>query len=204
MASGNTLRGRLRQATSETHDRIERRLDIVAALADPARRVALMHRFWGLHRGAEQALSRVLDGMAGLDYPSRSKVALLEADLVDLTGARPNRLDPVCRFEVASCEAGLGIAYVLEGSALGGAMIYREMLARGMSPDGLSFFNPYGSQTGLRWREFIAVLEREGGDEIAAAEIIAGARHGFDRVEGWLCGPRPDAAPNRSLVSARV
>jgi heme oxygenase len=188
----------LRQATAETHDRIELRLDMMAALADPARRVALMQRFWGLHRGAEQALACVLAGVADLDYPSRSKVAFLEDDLVALTGARPNQHEPVCRFAVASRAAGLGIAYVLEGSALGGAVIHRDMLARGMSPDGLSFFNPYGSQTGPRWREFIAVIEREGQDEGAATQIIAGARHGFSQVEDWLC--RLMAAPSKAAA----
>lgn len=194
MTAQNGLRQRLRHATCETHERLEQRLDIIATLADPERRAPLMRRFWGLHRGAEAVLTPLLAGVIGLDYAGRSKVALLDADLIALTGNRPDGHEPTCRFAIGSHGAGLGLAYVLEGSALGGSIIYREMLARGGSSEGLGFFNPYGSLTGARWRDFLAVLEREAeqGGEAVADDIVAGAQQAFRQIEAWLC----DAAPN--------
>jgi heme oxygenase len=191
MCRSDGIRRRLQVATAQTHQRLEQRLDIIAALADSDRRAGLMKRFWGLHKGAEVALTPLLGPLPGLDYAARSKVALLSADIVAITGIAPGDNEPICAFKVQSLSAGLGLAYVLEGSTLGGSIIYREMLARGASASGLRFFNPYGRQTGLRWREFLAVLDRAASDEAAAALIIEGATEGFERVEGWLCGATP-------------
>lgn len=187
LRSPDGIRRRLRLATAATHARLEARLDIVAALAAPDRRAPLLKRLWGLHHGAEIALAPLLGRIPGLDYRARSKVALLAADIVAITGAPPGNADPVCSFAIPSEASGLGLAYVLEGSALGGVVIHREMLARGAAPEGLSFFNPYGDRTGLRWREFLAVIEREASDDEAAARIVEGAEDGFGRVEAWLC-----------------
>jgi heme oxygenase len=153
----------------------------------------MMRRFWGLHRGAEAVLTPLLAGVDGLDYAGRSKIALLNADLVILTGAHPDEHEPTCDFVIGSQGEGLGLAYVLEGSALGGSVIYREMLARGESSAGLGFFNPYGGKTGRRWQDFLAVLEREAqkGGEAIAEHIVTGAVQGFRQVESWLC----DACP---------
>jgi heme oxygenase len=191
-----SLRSQLREATEQSHHRLEQRLDILNALADPRRRKGLMRRFWGLHYGAEMVLAPLLNSVTGLNYVSRSKLSLLVADIVAITGLVPYPDEPICVFDVPSKGAGLGLAYVLEGSALGGSVIHREMIARGASAAGLSFFNPYGRNTGPLWREFLAAIEAEARDEQITSQILDGARYGFLRAEAWLCdldpmAPRP-------------
>jgi heme oxygenase len=184
-----TIRDRLRHHTREVHERVEHRLDMVGRLADPHGRVPLLRRLWGLHEGAESVLAPALADVPGLDYPARRKAAILAADIARLSGVTPLEIGPVCRFPPLSRGTALGLAYVIEGSALGGLMIFRELCARGVPVDSLSFFNAGGSATGARWRGFIAVLEREseaGGDAMAA-EIVAGGMMGFARTETWLC-----------------
>lgn len=59
---------------------------------------------------------------------------------------------------------------------------------------GLGYFDAYGAQTGQRWRDFTAVLDREAarGDEGTRDAIARGAGLGFRHVEAWLCGAQPE------------
>lgn len=178
----------LRSATRSVHERLESRLDIVERLADLTARAWLLGRFWGLHHGAETALAPLLDPVPELDYAARRKAPLLLAGLAELTGAIPTTL-PICYVSNFTTAQALGFAYVMEGSSLGGRAIHHEMARRGQPMAGLGFFDAYGSMTGIRWRNFLAVLEREasGGGEAMRAEIIEGALDGFNRTETWLC-----------------
>ncbi len=85
--------------------------------------------------------------------------------------------------------------YVLEGSTLGGQVIRKRLLARGQAMTGLSFLDPYGPETGRRWKDFLAVLQREcPPDDVRSGEAAAkGAVTGFDRAGAWLCAPRSGA-----------
>jgi heme oxygenase len=82
--------------------------------------------------------------------------------------------------------------YVLEGSTLGGRIILRMLASRGVQDPSLAFLDPYGAQTGARWRGFLAVLAREADDnEERIAQACDGARSGFSHAERLLCQGTP-------------
>ena len=179
---------RLRAATGEAHARLDARLDIIETLARPDGKKRLVARFFGLHAGAEPALAPLLGPVKGLDFEARDRSSLLERDIAELGLARD--AVPVCPVQAPGCEKeALGFFYVLEGSSLGGRIIRREIEQRGIPSDGLSFLDPYGSETGARWRAFLDVLRERApeGDEAAADAVVRGGVAGFARAETWLC-----------------
>ncbi len=171
----------LRAATRDLHDGLEARLDVFSRVADPVRRREMVGRFLAFYRPAETALAGVLGEEPGLDFETRRKVPALERDLATLKAA-PSADAPVSA--PAGRSEALGFLYVLEGSTLGGRVIDKQLRARGLSAEGLSFFQGYGEQTGARWKAFCAVLERA--DDPAAA--ARGARSAFAQMEAWMCG----------------
>jgi heme oxygenase len=83
----------------------------------------------------------------------------------------------------------LGMLYVLEGSTLGGRLILRTLKDRGVDDPRLAFLDPYGPETGVRWRSFQSVLARETShDEKLVAQACGGALSGFWHAERVLCG----------------
>jgi len=170
----------LRSATRDLHDGLEARLDVFARIADPAQRREMIGRFLAFYRPAEAALARLLADEPDLSFDTRRKVPALERDLTALKAAPP--ADAPLTLPAGRCEA-LGFLYVLEGSTLGGRVIDKQLRARGLSPEGLSFFRGYGEHTGPRWKAFCAVLERAD-DKAAAAR---GARSAFAQMEAWMC-----------------
>lgn len=171
----------LRAATRDLHDGLEARLDVFSRVADPAQRREMVGRFLAFYRPAETALAGILGGEPGLDFEERRKVPALERDAATLNTG-PTADAPVST-PTGRSEA-LGFLYVLEGSTLGGRVIDKQLRARGLSAEGLSFFQGYGEQTGARWKAFCAVLERA--DDPAAA--ARGARSAFAQMEAWMCG----------------
>jgi heme oxygenase len=73
----------------------------------------------------------------------------------------------------------LGAFYVLEGSSLGGRVILKELKSRGASLTGLGFLDPYGPDTGQRWRSFLVILERELNSCEQKADAVKGALNTF-------------------------
>jgi heme oxygenase len=74
--------------------------------------------------------------------------------------------------------AALGSLYVLEGSALGGQVISRQVARQhGLhAGHGAAYFNGWGERTGPMWREFQEVLEEheaQGADRDAACTAAA-------------------------------
>ena len=171
---------RLRAATRDMHERLDRRMDAIERLADPVLREELLARYAAFHLPADAALAPHLDSVAGLDFGERSRAPLL-TDAND--DGHPCFPRPGSRGEA------LGMLYVLEGSTLGGRFILRELTRRGVDDPRLSFLDPYGAETGRRWRGFLDVLERETADDpgsVDAAEV--GAVRGFAHAERILCG----------------
>jgi heme oxygenase len=170
----------LRSATDELHRRIEEKSAIIPRLSDPARRRDVIRRYAALHIPADEALAPCLWDMAGLDFPLRSRTSLLAPFAGK--GPLPAFPRPMSRAEA------LGMLYVLEGSTLGGRLILRTLADRGIADPNLAFLDPYGAQTGARWRGFLSVLTRETGDDPQiTAQAIRGAQTAFRHAEGLLC-----------------
>ena len=171
---------KLRRATAESHIRLETSLDLPARLADAGERRRIVAGFLSLHESAEARLEPWSRAHADLEAATQPRAPLIRADLASLGGS-PELHPPAPRID--SLGRALGWHYVLEGSALGGKVIRREMARRGADAKGLTFLDPYGEQTGARWRGFIALIDRLHRSGAADGdEIVAGAVDGFEHA----------------------
>lgn len=72
-----------------------------------------------------------------------------------------------------------GIAYVLEGSRLGGRVLYRQ-LAEHLAPHPLNYLQGAGEQTGANWKAFTAGLRAQPFTPDAVRRACDGAVQAFD------------------------
>lgn len=176
----------LRDTSQADHQRLEAGLDILGAVSTAAGRSRVVQGFYRLHAEAEAALAPWFADRPDVAFADRRRTGRLAADIATL-GGRPPRPGP-SGVVVRSFAEALGWLYVLEGSTLGGKAIRRALLARGDTITGLSFLDPYGPQTGERWRAYLAVLENEARTPDDVAAMAAGARAAFRHVEQCLYG----------------
>jgi heme oxygenase len=175
---------RLRAATAPAHERLEADLDLFTAIATPRGRRRLVRRFHGLHSGAEAVLAPWLGAVPGLDFQARRRRDLLAADLAALgEAAAPAPPHPA----PTSLPEALGQFYVLEGSTLGGQVIRKRVLGAGGTMQGLSFLDPYGAETGPRWKSFLGILDRECQRPARAEAAVRGGLAGFEAARRHLC-----------------
>jgi heme oxygenase (biliverdin-IX-beta and delta-forming) len=132
----------------------------------------------------EQWLAGFSDGPQGPDAPPLLLRALMiEADLEHpaMPGGpcpRPGRgLWP----RHASAAYRWGVCYVIEGSQLGGAVLYRR-LAASLAPHPLRYLRGDEQGPGPRWRSFMLALQACVVSPDDIDEACAGARDAFDRI----------------------
>jgi heme oxygenase len=156
------LRTELRAATADEHRRTED--SFAAHLADLPDSYG---KFLLAHARAFPAVGRAL--ASGLDWPAwRSRWHDLEVDLAALD------LDPPPALTVAAAASpaeALGMAYVLEGSRLGGMVLLQRI------PADLPAAYLAGARDRAPWRQLLRLLEAVDPAEWKAA--IAGARAAF-------------------------
>jgi len=160
----------LKAATSAHHARLERRVDIERHLRSRDAYRALLERFYGFHRPIEA----VLAPFAGPFTPRHPRLA---HDIAAL-GGDADTLPTARRVPaVHSVHDALGVLYVLEGSALGGAVI-GHLVERDL---GLS--STFFARRGIapRWRAFGEHVERHAPASHAAAIAT------FEDMEAWIC-----------------
>lgn len=177
----------VRDATATRHRQVERRIDVRASFGSAAAYGAMLSRLFGFHAPLEAELRgwpSVIDGVAPL--PRRDRLA---ADLVAV-GVDPSAV------AVHTTPVGLprdapgrvGALYVIEGSALGGAILARLAERRlGLTAaTGAAFFHgDAGPGSDDRWALVLAAIDVEGAAGRLDA-VIAGARRTFDRLDAWL------------------
>jgi heme oxygenase len=186
---GRSSLRRLKIETAGLHALAEqyvRILDESATVADYHRYLVAMH---GYHAPLEHRLgAHAALVAAGFEAPLRSKRALLERDLASLGDPRTSW--PVCPRlpETGPLARAVGVAYVLEGSTLGGRYILAKLppALAGLRGRSTSFLEGYGAATGARWRGFGEVVERAIASRAHEDEAVAGACETFARLVDWL------------------
>jgi heme oxygenase len=190
-----TLRARLREATQPAHSRLEASLRLLDESATEADIRRLLGRFHGFHAAWEPALKGVVPDHL-LD--PRLKLPLLEHDLRSLGVADDLLHDlPACPGALSLCRGKAGAAgslYVMEGSTLGGRVINRLLSKAPWYPmKGLTYWDPYGADTSLRWKETLDYLESL--PATWSGEVVASAHATFVLLQSWLvpgCLPQED------------
>lgn len=185
----------LREATAAAHETLETEARIEARLASPETRPAMVAAFYRFHAGLEpvsHALTARLNADVGGGFEPRSRAGGIARDLAALGVAAP----AAARLEgPASSGEALGWVYVAEGSMLGGRIIRKRLTAEGHGLEGLSFLDPYGEETGARWRAFMTLL-----DQACAAgradvdQIVKGGVDGFAFAHRILQPRKQEAA----------
>ena len=134
----------------------------------------------------ETWLGRYSDGPQGeAGLPAVARVALIDADLADpaLAGVpadtRPD--DDTVWPDSASAAYRWGVTYVVEGSQLGGAVLYQR-LAVPLAPHPLRYLRSEAEGPGPRWRSFMLALREGVKSEGEIADACRGACDAFDRI----------------------
>jgi heme oxygenase len=191
MTSADVL-SRLRAATAQDHQRVEKAL----ALLDPAldrdrlaRALTALHAFWA---AAEDGLTRWADrdpaDAARIEWAQRRRAHLYEADLQAL-GATSAAERPALR-EVGDTDEALGRLYVLEGATLGGTFIDRHLSTLpALSGVRLRAFTPYGERTGAMWHAYRTATRAHAATAGDADRVVDAARDTFATLAHWV-GPR--------------
>ena len=81
----------------------------------------------------------------------------------------------------ASAAYRWGVAYVAEGSQLGGAVLYQRLSAQ-LAPHPLRYLRGEAAGPGPRWRSFMLALKENVRSEEEVADACAGACDAFDRI----------------------
>lgn len=178
----------LRQATAARHERLDSGLPLSApdaTLADYAAHLQLLRAWLAPLQAWLDSYDDGPQGPSGL--PSAPHLALIEADLADpaLAGhAMPAPAGAPDWPQGASAAYRWGVAYVVEGSQLGGAVLYKRLAAQ-LAPHPLRYLRGAGDAgPGPRWRAFMGALRAEVRGEEEVAEACAGACDAFDRILG--------------------
>lgn len=167
--------GTIRLRTQHLHAQLEAAVDLSSALASRDAYGQLLLRYLTIYQPLEDQLSRLPAHLRTLiQHPQRSRVRLLLDDLQALGISTPGSL-PFLVPSLLSINQVLGTLYVVEGSALGGQIIYR-LLQRRLQLDhtaGAAFFYGEGDQTGAAWQHFLELLQHNVSDpEQAAAAAV--------------------------------
>jgi len=172
----------LRDATAARHAELDGSMPLARpapTLHDYRDHLALL-RSWLVPIEAWQ--SRFADGpQDGALLAPAPHLPQIEADLADpsLGGAVPFAAVPWHGSDAAAYR--WGVAYVIEGSRLGGAVLYRRLADR-LAPHPLRYLRADGVAPGPRWQHFLRALRASVQGEPAIAEACRGACDAFDSL----------------------
>lgn len=184
------LRMRLRDATADIHDRLEKQLPVMdpSFSRDDYRR--LLERMFGFYEPIEESMAEAIRRDAWeLEFSARRKVNALKHDLLSLGHTRES-LERIPRAallpKVLTREEFIGVSYVLEGSTLGGNVIVRQLKRRwGAEWEASQFFGIYGAGVHEKWQEFCKWLNHSS-TTVSEEQVIAAAYSTFEAMETWL------------------
>ena len=172
----------LRTATASRHERLDSGLPLSAPLPDLLDYAAHLRMVRDWLAPLEHWLVGFADGPhAEPTLPPTALLALIDADL-----AEPGMLDAPPRASLAwpldaSAAYRWGVAYVIEGSQLGGAVLYGKLIGP-LAPHPLRYLRGEEGGPGPRWRAFMLALRAQVASPEQVAEACAGACAAFDAI----------------------
>lgn len=179
----------LREATRDLHHALDSQLrigDDEATLADYAAHLRALRPWLGAVRTALAG-----SGVAALEAVARQlglRLEALELDLRDAQAAGPATLPAPPDTGALAAQAtdpgfAWGLAYVVEGSRLGGSVMHRRLAPR-LAPHPMRYFAPVGAEDGTpaHWRHFVAQLGEALRDAAAVRSAQRGAVAGFEAL----------------------
>ncbi|QBE65221.1 biliverdin-producing heme oxygenase [Pseudoduganella lutea] len=124
----------------------------------------------------------------------------IEADLADPVLAGGDDPLPAAPWQGRDSAAyRWGVSYVIEGSRLGGAVLYRRLAGR-LAPHPLHYLQAGGVPPGPRWQHFLRLLRAAVQDDAAVAEACRGACDAFDSLIALRHAASDAVAPPRAAA----
>lgn len=176
---------RLRDGTRDRHEALDQGLALTSGDMDRAGYLNYLRALLGWLEPLEQRLWQ-LDWPDSLQASARAgKSDWIRADLAAADDAEPvSYCADAPRIEAADAYA-LGVAYVVEGSQLGGRFLARH-LADVTPALPLRYLRGYGEALGPMWKTFLEFLNSEAGAQGREDHALQGARDAFDSLSAWL------------------
>jgi heme oxygenase len=177
----------LRAATHSTHDRI----DTAIMAARPFDNVENYSRFlrvqYAFHRDVSPLYRDAKLAALIPDLISRSRVEQVAADAADLGALLPEKIEKSPATEGIELPEALGWLYVVEGSNLGAAFLFKAALKMGLSQDhGARHLAEAPEGRAAQWRGFKSALDAVVLTEAEEARCITGAEAAFARVRDLI------------------
>lgn len=156
----NNARDSLRHATASLHERVDACMPLArpdATLDDYQRHLAML-RAWvhGLRQLRPSLAPRLAQEAGALDADLAQCRQILDQPS-PCYSATPSPESTRWTAPAQADDFDWGIAYVMEGSRLGGQVLYRR-LCESLAPHRLDYLRGAGSLTGPRWKTFLAEL----------------------------------------------
>jgi len=177
----------LRAATGARHERLDSGMPLARPAPDLTDYAAhlTMVRDWLLPL---QAWLRGFDDGPQAALTPVERIGVIEADLAE-PGMPPRReprsaVAPAGGWPLdASAAYRWGVCYVIEGSQLGGKVLYGRLAER-LAPHPLRYLRGEDAGPGPRWRAFMLALKAEVTTPQQIADACAGACAAFDSILG--------------------
>lgn len=167
----------LRQATSPLHAQVDQCLPLARpspSLADYRSHLRVLDAWLQRLASIENAPPALAAHRVQLVEDLAACEALLPADRVAHAPTPPTRTARPPAFV-------WGVSYVLEGSRLGGRVLYRQLAER-LAPHPLNYLQGAGEQTGAHWKAFIAQLRAQGFGPAEVRSACDGAVEAFETL----------------------
>ena len=167
----------LRQATSPLHTQVDQCLPLARpspSLADYRSHLRVLDAWLQRLASIENAPPALAAHRVQLVEDLAACEALLPADRVAHAPTPPTRTARPPAFV-------WGVSYVLEGSRLGGRVLYRQLAER-LAPHPLNYLQGAGEQTGAHWKAFIAQLRAQGFGPAEVRSACDGAVEAFETL----------------------
>ena len=181
----------LRKQTAASHQKLEDNnlsRAILEADVSVADYQTYLSALYGVTLGCEKAVFPQIQHIIP-DLSERFRSQMIEKDLL-ATGFSASQIDalPVYTFTLSTAAEALGAMYVLEGSTLGGRMLYKHVnKTLGLTADnGACYFWGYGEHTGTMWKSFISAFTQFAQQSGQAENIIDSAIQTFTIIDHWL------------------
>jgi len=178
----------LRQATSSLHAQVDQCLPLARpspSLADYRSHLRMLEAWLQRLSRIEPTPPALAAHRAQLSEDLVACEALLPADTVSRTPVPASRVPHAPAFV-------WGVSYVLEGSRLGGRVLYRQLAER-LAPHPLNYLQGAGEQTGAHWKAFLAQLRDQAFGPADVRSACEGAVEAFETL--LACHREAEAIP---------
>ena len=122
------------------------------------------------------------------DWRRRERASRARADLNQLSVACiDDGTMPPIYVPMRDLPELMGVAYVFEGSTLGGQVLTRILSRRlGIEANAMTYINGYGEDTGAMWKSFVTKLDQFQFTTSDRARAVHAANRTFDDLLHWL------------------